>query len=746
MNEKSTPGANKISQSRKVLFNLIIALFPILIVLVLELLLRLFGYGNNLSLFIDNPDKTYKEYRMVNPEIGKKYFQKFEYSAPPKDIFLKDKPDSCFRIFVMGSSTVVGFPYDNNLMFSRILHERLREAYPEKKIEVVNTAITAINSFTLLDFMPQILKEKPDAILFYAGHNEFYGAFGVGSNEAVTHNQSLINLHLKCMNFRVYQLTRNIISGISGIFSKRSTATEKRGTLMTRIVKNADITYDSKEYSEGMKYYERNLDLIMAMSKQKNVPFFVSDLVSNIKDLKPFNSKATDKLKPAIEFYNQAVQDEQRGDYKSARENYQIARDYDCIRFRASGDVNKIIKKVSDKYKAYFVPTLEIFERYSPNGLVGDNFIVEHVHPNIEGYFLMAESFYNSIVESKLIDEEPYEFAPVLDRNYISNYGFTELDYLTGKHRITNLKYHWPFVDESKGFTDYRQLYKPKNYIDSLAFQVMVSSELSLIDAHNQMAIVYEQNKNIYGAYREYNALSKMDPYWAPYFKKTADYLLAMSDLPGALKNYLRSLEWENSFYAHYRSGEIFMIKNDIDNAIYHLEKALQLAEKDKQNVLKKLLIAYVYKGDKEKADNIHEQIVKENPSEKIDIPKRMYTFMNYIPVQVSKYVEQANILLSQGKVEEAEDILLQSLEIKDTHVANRMLGDIYYNRNEMSNSLYYFRKVYNEFDSDPRFLNVIALNYIASGNKKKAAFCVERLKKVAPKYPDIEVLEQLCK
>lgn len=746
MNQKTTFGTDNISKSRKVLFNLIIAILPIIIVLLLEFVLRIFGYGDNLSLFVNNPDEAYKEYKMVNPVVGKKYFQKFEYSAPPKDIFLKEKPDSCFRIFVMGSSTVVGFPYDNNLMFSRILHERLREAYPTKKIEVVNTAITAINSFTLLDFMPQILREKPDAILFYAGHNEFYGAFGVGSNEAVTHNAALINLHLKCMNSRVYQLTRNIISGVTGVFSKRNTASEKRGTLMTRIVKNADITYDSKEYSEGMKYYERNLDLILAMAKQKNVPFFISDLVSNIKDLKPFNSIATDKLKPAIEYYNKAVQDEQKGDYKAAKENYQIARDYDCIRFRASGEVNEIIKKISEKYKAYFVPTLELFETYSPNGLIGENFIVEHVHPNIEGYFLMSESFYNSIIESKLIDKEPNEFAPVLDRNYISNYGFTELDYLTGKHRITNLKYHWPFVDESKGFTDYRLIYKPKNFIDSLSFQVMVSPDLSLLDAHNQLALIYEQNKNIFGAYREYNALSKMDPYWAPYFKKAADYLLVMNDLPGALKYYSRSLEWENTFYAHYRSGEICMIKNDIDNAVSHFEKALPLAEKDKLNVLKKLLIAYVYKGEKDKADKIHAEIVKENPSEKIDIPKRMYTFMNYIPAQVSKYIEQASIYLNEGNTEGAEHVLLQSLDVKDSHVANRMLGDIYYNRNDMSESLYYFRKVYKEFDSDPRFLNVIALNYIAAGNKKKAAECVDRLKVVAPKYPDIQVLEQLCK
>jgi hypothetical protein len=86
--------------------------------------------------------------------VGAKYFQRLEYTAPARDIFLRKKPEDCFRIFVMGSSTVVGFPYENNLMFSRILQERLQDAYPDKKIEMVNTAITAINTFTLLDFMP----------------------------------------------------------------------------------------------------------------------------------------------------------------------------------------------------------------------------------------------------------------------------------------------------------------------------------------------------------------------------------------------------------------------------------------------------------------------------------------------------------------------------------------------------------------------------------------------------------------
>ena len=133
------------SSKQNYVFKLITVLIPILILFVFEAVLRISGYGDNLNLFIKNPAEGYEKYMIVNPEVGKKYFQKFEYTAPANDIFLTDKPENTFRIFVMGSSTVYGFPYERNLMFSRILHQQLEDAYPGKKIEVVNTAITAID-------------------------------------------------------------------------------------------------------------------------------------------------------------------------------------------------------------------------------------------------------------------------------------------------------------------------------------------------------------------------------------------------------------------------------------------------------------------------------------------------------------------------------------------------------------------------------------------------------------------------
>jgi len=577
----------------------------------------------------------------VNPEIGKKYFNKMEYSAPAKDIFLKKKPNDVIRIFAMGSSSVVGFPYANNLMFSRILHERLRDAYPGKKIEMVNTAITAINSFTLADFMPQILEQKPDAILFYAGHNEFYGAFGAGSNEAVFHSPTLIRMHLALINYRVYQLTVNTVDKIAGIF-KSSTSGPAR-TLMSRMVKDADITYGSKIYNEGMKNYEQNMDAMLAMAKQKNVQVFISDLVSNLRDLKPFKSIASGDLKGAEEYYEAAKKYEAQGNIPKAKENYILARDYDCVRFRASSDINSIIKKLSDKYQLHFVPTVDLFNANSPNGIVGNNLLTEHLHPNIPGQFLLAESFYKAIVESKLIAPDINVPTVKSYKGFIADYGFTNLDFLIGKHRVTSLSYHWPFTDESNGSVDYRQVYKPTGIVDSLAFTVMAKNKISLYQAHEQLAEMYKKRGDLINAFKEYNSLTKISPYGSINFRKAGDCLLHMNDLPRALYYFERSTEYSSDvFYAHYRAGEILMIKNDLESALSHFRKAQEAGDaQEKQKTLVRIYQTLSYLNRAEEGKDILAYFKKSNPGKSIPVPPRT-SLLDYIPLLVKENVEGA--------------------------------------------------------------------------------------------------------
>ena len=90
-----------------------------------------------------------------------------------------------------------------------------------------------------------------------------------------------------------------------------------------------------------------------------------------------------------------------------------------------------------------------LFEKYSPNGIVGDNLMTEHLHPNIDGYFLMAEGFLNALKEHGMIEEE-WDSSKIKPWTYYrNNWGFTELDSTIADLRIKNLKSGWPFQPET---------------------------------------------------------------------------------------------------------------------------------------------------------------------------------------------------------------------------------------------------------------------------------------------------------
>ncbi|HRX11038.1 MAG TPA: hypothetical protein P5210_05285 [Draconibacterium sp.] len=741
MNRPKT-AEKKIPTKHKVVFNVITGLIPFLILLAFEGLLRLSGYGDNLDLFIRNSTEGYEKYMIVNPRVGKKYFQKFEYTAPANDIFLAEKPENTFRVFVMGSSTVYGFPYERNLMFSRILHQQLEDAYPDKKIEVVNTAITAINSFTLLDFSGQILKYEPDAILIYAGHNEFYGAFGIGSNETMSRNRDLTQLHITLMDYKIYQLLRNVIAGISQKIASGKND-EVHGTLMKRMVADKDILLNSDEYKIAMERYRQNMTDILEKFKKKNVPVFFSEMVSNVSGMEPFNSVSADGLEPANEVYKKAQKAEENGDFDNALELYYKAKDLDCIRFRASEEVNSIINELAEKYKTYKVPMLSWFQSNSPKKLIGNNLMTEHVHPNIYGIFLMAQAFRDEIEKSKIPGEPG--ISDISSEYYKRNWGYTELDSLIAHHRIQLLKGFWPFTNDETLGVNYRNGYRPKSYTDSLAFTAMKNADISLDEVRLDLARKYEKAGQIEKAYKEYEALVRTNPYLAVNYRDAANCLLQLSDLPLALKYFKKSLEYEESFFANYRIGEIYLLMGDYNSAIGSFEKSFSLAPDDKKvNVLAKSYTAFVYANKTNEAKAAAAELKRVNASQLLRIPPKTYVFEKYIPFQTRMQIEQAKQLIQENKTDEALNLLESSLNIYDSHIANRMIGEIYFSRNDFDKALFWFNKVYDKFKFDARFLDKIASVYLAKKDLPGARKYIEEIKNIDPQYENLEHLNML--
>lgn len=738
MGTKSSSKANT-SSKNNLLFKLITLVIPLFILLLIEVILRLAGYGDNLNLFIQNPKAGYENYMIVNPEVGKKYFQKFEYTAPANDTFLKHKKEGVFRIFVMGSSTVYGFPYDRNLMFSRILDKRLKETYGEENIEVVNTAITAINSFTLLDYGKQIAKHEPDAVLIYAGHNEFYGAFGIGSNETMSRSRTLTSLHINLMNLKLYQMLRN---GIVDVAKKMAgNKSKQHGTLMKRIVANKSILHGSDDYNIAMQRYEQNMTDLVKIYTKRNVPVFFSEVVSNVKDIKPFNSVETKDHFSAIKLYNSALESEFVNEFSKAQNKYNKARDYDCIRFRASGEVNDIIKRIVEKEKVNYVPMVEVFETNSANGLIGDNLLTEHVHPNIEGNFLMANTFFNSLYNSELI--KPKETVQITDANYFKqNYGYTMLDSLNAIHGVAQLKSYWPFVKDNNGLTDHIKTYKPKSDIDSLAFVAVKHKKVALSDVRLELAKKFEKHKMYERAFNEYNAMVYTNPYIAINYRDAASNLIYLSDLPRAEQYFIKSLKWEESFYANFKLGEIALIKSDYNKAVDYFQKSYELApKKNRVNILVKSYMALVYAKRNADAKKVAVELKKANAEKYLRIPQKQYVYSNYIPYKTKSQVIKAKEMLAQGEQEKALNVLINSLKVYDSHIAKRIIGEINQELKNYKEAQKYFQEVYSEFKFDPAFLHSVILTLAQNGSYDEAKQKRDELNKLEPNYEHLNEL-----
>jgi lysophospholipase L1-like esterase len=594
-----------ISPSRRRLYILIMLLLPFLFFAVLELSLQIFNYGDYPKLFVSIPDEN-SPYYGINVSIGKRYFYWSSFSPTPrKDLFLKEKPKNCYRIFVLGGSTTAGFPYGNNLTFARILNRRLADTFPDRCIEVVNTAMTAINSYTMLDFMDEILEQKPDAILIYAGHNEFYGALGVGSMESLGQNNSLVRAYLRLQRFKTFILLRDAIREVYKLFGSEVAITnDPTQTEMSRIVKEQTIPLGSDLYEAGKEQFRYNLQSILEKPKEAGIPVLISELVSNIRDQKPFISINDKKNQSADSVYNLARQLEAKNEFEKAKQNYFKAKDLDALRFRAPEEFNGIIHSLAEEFNIPVVPMKSYFESASPNGLIGNNLMNEHLHPNIDGYFLMADAFYKTMKQEKLIDNNWHTTKP--SAYYQNNWGFTRLDSAYASLAILQLKGGWPFKKEGPNMALYN--YVPETKEDSIAQQILMTGRLTLEMGHMELARYYENKKNYEQAFLENKALiytvPKLDLFYGPALK----VLLAAQQYKRALLLFEDALKYNQSGFIYKWIGQLLLAAGDPQKGIIILEKAKVLLPDDTQ-LLFNLTRAYYNTSQLEKGDAILTQL-----------------------------------------------------------------------------------------------------------------------------------------
>jgi len=578
--------------------------------MLIEIALRYMNYGMNIPLFVSIPDETSKYYG-INLDIAKRYFTKLsDVPTPRKDLFLKVKPNNGYRIFVLGESTAAGFPYGNNITFSRILNRRLTDVFPDKYIEIINTALTAINTYTELDFIDEILRQKPDAIFIYTGHNEYYGALGVGSMESIGKYRWIIRASLVLQKFRTYQLMRNIIMGIQqqlGAHSFINETSNPSATLMERIVKNKIIPWGSEDYELGKNQFRENLRAIIERSHRAGVKVIVSELVSNVRDNKPFESLEGGDYPSAQKIYVTALDYEKQGKYDEARDAFYLAKDLDALRFRAPEEFNTIIHDVSAEYKVPVVPMKSFFESNSPHSIIGNTLMLEHLHPNLDGYFLMADAFFETMRKENFVSAEWQEKNIKPSSYYRSRWGFTSLDSVYASESVAQLKGGWPF---QKGHSRSLALadFKLSTKVDSIAACILATRELTLEQGHIELANYYESRGKLEQAFKEYFALIYTVPYFDLFYEPAVKVLIEMKNYDKALEILFELLKYQETAFTYQWIGQIYLIANETPKGIVYLEKAREMEPKN-MALLHNLGHAYFKISRFEKGDEILDQL-----------------------------------------------------------------------------------------------------------------------------------------
>lgn len=371
-------------KSRERVFQILLFLIPVLFLVLLEGALRIGGFASERRAAL-KPIENEPGWVGFNPEYASRYFRGF-LPALAFNPFREDRVAGSIRVVALGGSSTAGFPYQWYHGFPAALERHLMDAYPGRAVEVINLGMTAVNSYTLQDLTRHVERMRPDLVVIYAGHNEFYGALGAGTTpdalpKGAWFGRTWLTLKRSALVLALEQL-------LVGPPDYGIDAASNERTLMARVVENATIEKDGRIYAAGIEQFRSNMDVVLDQLESSGIHVVAGTLVSNLAEQYPLS-----RTPDAEEAFRKGQQLLAEGNTEAARQAFEQARDLDQIRFRASGDINAIIRSWGSRRNVTIVDLETVFADASSSGIPGYDLFTDHLHPTQEGYELMGAAF-----------------------------------------------------------------------------------------------------------------------------------------------------------------------------------------------------------------------------------------------------------------------------------------------------------------------------------------------------------------
>jgi tetratricopeptide (TPR) repeat protein len=411
-----------------------IFLVPVLALAALEAALRMGGFGYPTAFFVKAPVGC-RDVLVNNDSFVLRFFPPEKARLPRPLLIETVKPANQYRIFVLGESAAVGDP-DPTYGSSRYLQVLLRDRFPTFNFEVVNVAITAINSHAILPIARECARRQGDLWILYMGNNEMVGPFGPAS---VFGSQAppwqLVRLSLELQRTRIGQLAMTLARR----FEEKKPATQSWGGLEMFLANK--IRPDDPRKEIVYRNFKRNLDDILRAGLDSGTKVILNTVAVNLRDCPPLASVSATNLGSAQsnqcdQFYADGCKSEREGQYgqaaqffaqvakidpgradaqyqwaesllrltngAAAREHFALARDCDALPARTDSRINNIIREAAREFAA---PGLVLFDAAavlgtnSAAGICGAETFYEHVHFNFDGNYRLARAWAEQIEE-----------------------------------------------------------------------------------------------------------------------------------------------------------------------------------------------------------------------------------------------------------------------------------------------------------------------------------------------------------
>ncbi len=445
-----------------------------LILLVLEGVLRLCGFGGYPPTFRRVGTLADGSTLVVTDNAGPaSYF--FANRSRPGTLnqcaLVMPKPKGTFRVVLAGESAMKGFPEPRALSAGEFLQAMLSDAWPDRKVEVVNLGTTAVASFPVLGMLTESLEYQPDLCVVYVGNNEFFGAYGVAS------------LHSEGRSPRAIRVIRALrwlaIAQFVDSLMPKSDATGDK-TLMEAMMARSSIAPDDPIRDDAARNLGVFVGEMIDRCRERGVPILVCTLPDNEKDLAPLGkfdpptrSDAERKQRDALLAAGDPASIEialkidsasatahyrlgrarlAAGQIEAAQASFQSAIDLDPMPWRPPSGSQEALRRAAIDHGAVLCDLREAFRHADPAhaGPIGWELMDDHVHPSLKGQELIARTIVKTLTTMPgacAVSPEAFAAMPAPGK-YAERLGANEYDRYGVSHQMRVLA-SIPFFKET---------------------------------------------------------------------------------------------------------------------------------------------------------------------------------------------------------------------------------------------------------------------------------------------------------